>query len=113
MLLSRTQETRDRLEARRRQLLVRYRATLDQAEAVVGDDASEIIDAANGRWDAEVRAVMSERDAVALENIVAALHRLDTGRYGACTSCGKHIAVARLRVLPEVAVCTRCAASAS
>jgi DnaK suppressor protein len=100
---------RARLDARRRQLLVRYRAALAQAEAVVGDDGSELVDVANDRWDARILGVMSERDALALENIVAALNRLDAGHYGRCTSCGKHIASARLRIVPEAATCTRCA----
>jgi RNA polymerase-binding transcription factor DksA len=45
-----------------------------------------------------------------LEEIDAALSRLDEGRYGACVRCGQAIDVGRLRVLPAAAHCARCAA---
>ena len=100
---------RARLEARRRELLVRYKDTLDHAEAELADDSGELVDVANDRWDASVLVAMSEHDALALENIVAALYRLDTGHYGSCTRCGDKINPARLQILPEVPHCTACA----
>ena len=101
---------RARLEARRRELLVRYKDTLDHADADRADDSAELIDVANDQWDARVLAVMSEHDALALENIVAALHRLDSGHYGSCTWCGDRIATSRLRIWPEIGHCAACAA---
>ena len=100
---------RERLEARRRELLVRYKDTLDHAEAELDDDSSDLVDVANDQWDARVLAAMSERDALALENIVTALHRLDTGSYGRCIRCADKISSARLRALPEVGHCAACA----
>jgi DnaK suppressor protein len=107
---SEARRTRERLEARRRELLVRYKNTLDQAEAELADDSRELVDVAHDQWDARVLAVMTERDALALENIVAALHRLDTGRYGRCIRCGDKISAARLGILPEIGHCLACAA---
>lgn len=100
---------RGTLEARRSELLVRYKDLLDHAEAELADDSRELVDVANDRWDARVLTVMSERDALALENIVAALHRLDAGHYGRCLRCGDKISAARLRILPEVGQCAACA----
>jgi RNA polymerase-binding transcription factor DksA len=100
---------RSRLDDRRRELLVRYKDTLDHAEQELADDSRELIDVANDQWDARVLTIMSQHDALALENIVAALHRLDSGRYGQCTSCGEDITQARLRILPEAAQCKGCA----
>jgi len=38
-----------------------------------------------------------------------ALMRLDAGTYGLCTRCGNAIAVGRLQVRPQAALCIRCA----
>ena len=38
-----------------------------------------------------------------------ALHRLELGTYGDCTSCGEKIASARLESLPETPLCVACA----
>jgi RNA polymerase-binding transcription factor DksA len=100
---------RARLDTRRRELLVRYKETLEQADTELARESGEIIDVANDQWDARVLAIMGEHDALALENVVAALHRLDSGKYGRCTSCGDRVNAERLRVLPEVARCTECA----
>jgi len=43
-----------------------------------------------------------------VEQINAALNRLDAGTYGRCTRCGGQIAPARLEVLPHAAACIEC-----
>jgi DnaK suppressor protein len=43
-----------------------------------------------------------------VEQISAALNRLDAGTYGRCTRCGGQIAPARLEVLPHAAACIEC-----
>ncbi len=47
---------------------------------------------------------VSPRTAEAVE----ALHRIDAGSYGTCTSCGEKIPAARLRAKPEAIRCVRC-----
>lgn len=37
-----------------------------------------------------------------------AIHRLDDGRYGQCTNCGKRIDEARLRAIPYADLCIDC-----
>jgi len=44
-----------------------------------------------------------------LREIDAALQRMDEGRYGLCTSCGSGIALGRLQVRPQAALCISCA----
>jgi RNA polymerase-binding transcription factor DksA len=44
-----------------------------------------------------------------LTEIDAALVRMDEGRYGLCTSCGAGIALGRLQVRPQAALCISCA----
>jgi DnaK suppressor protein len=40
-----------------------------------------------------------------------ALAKLDEGTYGTCDGCGKAIAAARLRAMPDSVLCVACAAS--
>ena len=44
----------------------------------------------------------------AVEDIDAAISRMDTGSYGYCERCGKKIAMARLEALPFAALCIEC-----
>ena len=44
-----------------------------------------------------------------LDDIDAALARLEQGSFGACVVCGRPIARARLRARPHAATCIRCA----
>ena len=44
-----------------------------------------------------------------LAEIDAALTRMDEGRYGLCKSCGNEIALGRLQVRPQAALCISCA----
>jgi DnaK suppressor protein len=43
-----------------------------------------------------------------VEQISAALNRLDAGTYGRCIRCGGQIAPGRLAVLPHAAACIEC-----
>jgi RNA polymerase-binding transcription factor DksA len=108
---SKARKIRDQLEARRRALIVRYKDTLDLAEAELADPSPEMIDVANDQWDARVLTLMSRNDATSLERIVAALRRLEAGTYGICTRCHGRIGAQRLAILPEAARCTECATS--
>lgn len=43
-----------------------------------------------------------------VDQISAALERIDAGTYGSCTGCGGAIATARLEVLPYAHTCIDC-----
>ncbi len=45
---------------------------------------------------------------VALDEVVAALTRMDAGDYGRCTRCAQTIPIDRLDVLPMTALCMPC-----
>ena len=70
--------------------------------------------------DSEERATELENDPVLeeldvstlqeLNDIQAALGRIDAGTYGICTHCGEAIAERRLEALPYTATCVGCAA---
>ena len=42
-----------------------------------------------------------------------ALKRIEEGQYGLCCNCGIPIAEARLNLIPETPLCTKCAEEAS
>ena len=108
---SKTRDIRDRLHARRRELLAHYH----NMQALADEEQSpeiELVDVANEQWDLRVLSLMSDSDARALGQVIAALQRLDAGSYGTCTSCGARIEPERLRILPEAAQCFECAALA-
>jgi DnaK suppressor protein len=50
-----------------------------------------------------------EHDGATLEQIEAALERIEDGVYGVCVECEAKIPKARLQVLPHTAYCVKCA----
>lgn len=106
-----TQSVRERLHARRRELLAHYQNMLALADEEQSPEI-ELIDTANEQWDLQVLSRMSDADARALSNVIEALHRLQAGRYGVCVECGENIEDNRLAVLPEAAQCFECATQA-
>jgi RNA polymerase-binding transcription factor len=52
---------------------------------------------------------LSNRDRQALEEIDEAILRIVQGTYGKCLSCGKYIALDRLRAVPTTRLCIDCA----
>lgn len=100
---------RARLDARRARLLARYRDIGDRTEEELATPAHEPVDVASEQWDARVLSEISDVDARALDGVIAAIHRLDSGGYGTCSMCGQPIEPARLRLLPEAAECADCA----
>ncbi len=48
-----------------------------------------------------------------IEEVDAALHRLEAGTYGGCRSCRRPIPVARLEAVPEATQCVNCASGSA
>jgi RNA polymerase-binding transcription factor DksA len=110
MRLHRETTPRDRLLARRIRLLHRFREATAAAADLTADREVELVDMANDQWEARVLSRLGDADSRQLGEIVAALRRLETGRYGTCIRCGTRIARARLELVPEASMCTVCAA---
>jgi DnaK suppressor protein len=53
---------------------------------------------------------LAEMRSLTLQNIEAAIRRLEQGTFGICTDCGVDIAEARLRALPFARLCQPCQA---
>jgi DnaK suppressor protein len=52
---------------------------------------------------------LAAREAAQLEQIVAALRRMEEGTYGVCNGCGAPIPLERLMIYPETLACSACA----
>lgn len=66
-----------------------------------GDDATEV-------FLRERNLTLRENSGDMLEQVDAALERLDNGTYGICQRCGKEINPERLEALPSAAYCITC-----
>jgi RNA polymerase-binding transcription factor DksA len=56
----------------------------------------------------EVLTVLAAAAQLVLTDVDAALSRMDTGRYGSCHLCDRHIPLASLRILPHARYCGPC-----
>jgi len=59
--------------------------------------------------DDDVLSVVGSLSLREIEQIRLAIHQIDAGHYGTCTSCGSKIAPGRLEALPFITTCIRCA----
>ena len=106
-----------------RDLLLEERATYTQQADILQAEAEQLaaerepgdvqFDEESGEGD--TLAVERERDLAlsaqaraAVEEIDAALARIDDGTYGTCAQCGKNIPKERLRALPQASLCVQC-----
>ena len=56
---------------------------------------------------------LTNRARTQIEEIDAALHRIDAGTYGACRSCRRPIPTVRLEAVPEATQCVSCASGSA
>lgn len=93
------------LQTRLHELSNRAEAIDDNLREPADDDwGEEAVEAAGDE-------VLEEVGELALEEITQiklALSRIDAGKYGECTQCGKPIAKARLEALPQATNCVDC-----
>lgn len=107
-------EPRAALDEERRETLARLAALTGDFAAIV--EASEGSNA-DDEHDPEGSTIAFERSQVDalvrqarahLDEIDAALDRLEAGRYGTCARCGRTIAAGRLEARPTARTCVAC-----
>ena len=107
---------RGELNARR----LSYREQVDRLSAAADElaAAGETPDLGDDQGFAEADSISVERDRLLslralarqrVEDVDAAVRRLDAGAYGACRTCRRPIPVARLEAVPEATQCVGCA----
>lgn len=86
-----------------------YQTAIGQRE--VGSDENfedHIGDAASNIFDRERDLSLEQNIQDLLNQVEAALKRLEEGRYGICAHCGKPIDEARLKAIPYADLCIEC-----
>ncbi len=82
----------------------------DEAEEVNGSlDTDDLGESASVTLGREIDYTLGENSQTVLDEIDAALARIEDGTYGTCTNCGKQIPVERLEANPWASLCIDCA----
>jgi DnaK suppressor protein len=94
-------------ERRLASLSRRFTAIVEGSEFTTDDDEHDPEGSTIAFERAQVSALLADarRD---VEELTAALARLDAGTYGTCIRCGRSIADVRLDALPAVRTCIEC-----
>jgi len=100
-----------RLHQRQAELLAQLRAA--SGAAMADDAAGEVLDFKDMAAE-DVRALIDDaahaHAALELDQVAAALRRVDAGTYGQCEDCGEAIDERRLQAMPATPFCTACQA---
>ena len=122
-LVAKTATTDDALQTRRQELMAVRESSLDQVkqmrnvsvELVEGGGGADVVDDGGFGEGATLEVERGRIQAVAsnaatrIDQVDAALRRIDSGNYGICERCRQPIAPARLEALPEATQCVMCA----
>ncbi|PLW67521.1 TraR/DksA family transcriptional regulator [Pseudohalioglobus lutimaris] len=99
-------ELKAELEERRAQMHARLSSIKrDVTQEHSGDSAEQ----AQERENDEVVDAIGNETRQSLHDIQVALDKIAEGTYGECEKCGEDIGEGRLQVLPEAALCVKCA----
>lgn len=107
---SRYHELKEALEGRRRELVQDVRGRIRDARAGSANEGEVLDEGESSEVDVrdEITFALIEMKSETLNQIDAALDRLEDGTYGDCIECGAEIAEARLRALPFAVRCKDC-----
>jgi RNA polymerase-binding protein DksA len=88
-------------------------AALNQRRSEANGDLSSMpihmADMGTDNFEQEFTLSLMENEGVALEQIEAAMERIENGTYGECEECGGKIPKKRLDAIPYASMCVRCA----
>ena len=85
------------------------RKTRSEASGDLSSMPIHMADVGTDAFEQEFTLSLMEHDGSALEQIEAALVRIEDGNYGVCLECEAKIPKARLQVLPHTPHCVKCA----
>ena len=77
----------------------------DETDELAPASDNHMGDLASATVNREIDYSLGENSEQVLEDIDAALKRIEDGAYGTCTKCGKEIGVDRLEAMPWAALC--------
>ena len=112
------EETRARLRVQLEQELARLEADLAELDTGERDSLTEatgenayrdhMADQGSATFAREMDMTFEENERGELEDVRAAIKRLDVGTYGQCERCGSAIPVQRLEAVPAANMCIQC-----
>jgi RNA polymerase-binding transcription factor DksA len=85
------------------------RKTRSESSGDLSSMPIHMADLGTDAFEQEFTLSLMEHDGSALEQIEAALVRIEDGQYGVCVECEAKIPKARLQVLPQTPYCVKCA----
>ena len=106
---------RELLENQRRVMLARLSSLTGDFDSVVAASRDTNADDEHDPEGATIAFERAQLDALVrqarrhLEDVEAALARVEDATYGVCALCGQPIAAARLEAKPEASLCVQCA----
>ncbi|WP_373047671.1 TraR/DksA family transcriptional regulator [Vulgatibacter sp.] len=106
------EQARERLEALRAELEAQLRANAEGARPVDLDQPIGRVSRVDALQQQQMAQAARRRDELRLQQVRAALGRLQRGEYGDCLRCEEPIGAERLQVKPEAAFCMACQAGA-
>src|SRR5258706_7289640 len=99
----------EELHQRRLAIVGGVDSTEGELKVITEEQEPELEEEAQKERIARVLERLGDRDRQTLEEIDEAILRIVSGIYGKCLSCGRYIALARLRALPTTRLCIDCA----
>lgn len=80
----------------------------DEEPAIAADDKADEADMATAELNQEMTLRLRNRELLYLKKVDEALHKIRTGSYGECDSCGDKIGAKRLMARPTATLCIMC-----
>lgn len=71
-------------------------------------EIGDIFDDADLEQSRDFNLLLTTRERQKLQQIDAALKRMDEGEYGICEECGEDVPIGRLKAMPFTALCVKC-----
>jgi DnaK suppressor protein len=103
------EELASQLRRKRASLLEGVAGSQQATTAIVEEREAEVEENAQKERIARLTSRLTDRDRQMIQQIDAALRRIEEGTYGQCAWCESDISPARLRALPTAILCIDCA----
>ncbi len=96
------------LQERREKITKNIQGSRDSIDSLKDSECKDEYDYAEVSSDSFKEGIIANQQIKELEEIEAALKRIDKGTYGICEMCDESIAIGRLRAKPFAKYCTPC-----
>ncbi|MGH9465127.1 MAG: TraR/DksA family transcriptional regulator [Thermoanaerobaculia bacterium] len=102
------EKLRELLLGHRQEILNLYERDLRAGQEAGDESADDIVDRANSAYSREFLFSLTGGERDQLQDIEAALAKMERGSFGVCETCGTEIGAARLQALPWARYCIDC-----